>query len=35
MIWRQPGYDPAAAARAAYGNMAPLWKVAGLERPSR
>jgi sugar phosphate isomerase/epimerase len=35
MIWRQPGYDPAAAARTAYANMAPFWKGAGLERPSR
>jgi sugar phosphate isomerase/epimerase len=32
MIWRKAGYDPAAAARRAYENIAPAWKVAGLER---
>jgi inosose dehydratase len=34
MIWRKPGYDPAAAARRAYENIAPAWKAAGLERQS-
>ncbi len=35
MIWREPGYDPAVAARRAYANIAPAWKVAGLDRKSR
>jgi inosose dehydratase len=35
MIWRMPGYDPAAAAHTAYANIAPFWRVAGLDRPSR
>jgi sugar phosphate isomerase/epimerase len=35
MIWRKPGYDPAEAARRAYANIAPAWKVAGLDRKSR
>jgi sugar phosphate isomerase/epimerase len=35
MIWRKPGYDPAAAAQTAYANIAPFWKAAGLDRRSR
>jgi sugar phosphate isomerase/epimerase len=35
MIWRKPGYDAARAANAAYANIAPFWKRAGLERPAR
>ena len=33
MVWNRPGYDPAAAAKTCYANLAPALQQAGLRRP--